>query len=30
MDLSDISIQSQVVFGHVGNNAAIFPMQVNG
>lgn len=27
---SVISIQSQVVHGHVGNSAAVFPMQVNG
>jgi pyridoxine kinase len=25
-----ISIQSQVAFGHVGNNAAVFPMQMHG
>ena len=25
-----ISIQSQVAFGHVGNSAAVFPMQLNG
>src|ERR1700759_1120192 len=25
-----ISIQSQVAFGHVGNSAAVFPMQTNG
>ena len=25
-----ISIQSQVSFGHVGNSAAVFPMQMNG
>src|SRR5207237_6149120 len=25
-----ISIQSQVAFGHVGNSAAAFPMQMNG
>jgi pyridoxine kinase len=25
-----ISIQSQVVYGHVGNSAAVFPMQMNG
>ena len=25
-----ISIQSQVVFGHVGNSAAVFPMQAAG
>lgn len=25
-----ISIQSQVVFGHVGNSAAVFPMQAGG
>jgi pyridoxine kinase len=25
-----ISIQSQVAFGHVGNSAAVFPMQMNG
>src|SRR5215211_5139514 len=25
-----ISIQSQVAFGHVGNSAAVFPMQVHG
>jgi pyridoxine kinase len=25
-----ISIQSQVAFGHVGNSAAIFPMQMHG
>ena len=27
---SVISIQSQVAFGHVGNSAAVFPMQVHG
>ena len=25
-----ISIQSQVAFGHVGNSAAVFPMQLHG
>jgi pyridoxine kinase len=25
-----ISIQSQVVYGHVGNSAAVFPLQMNG
>src|ERR1700754_2957258 len=25
-----ISIQSQVAFGHVGNNAAVFAMQMHG
>lgn len=30
MSLSVISIQSQVVHGHVGNSAAVFPMQANG
>src|SRR3981081_2104135 len=25
-----ISIQSQVAFGHVGNSAAVFPMQMHG
>jgi len=25
-----ISIQSQVAYGHVGNSAAIFPMQIHG
>src|ERR1700726_884387 len=25
-----ISIQSQVAYGHVGNNAAVFPMQIRG
>jgi pyridoxal/pyridoxine/pyridoxamine kinase len=25
-----ISIQSQVVHGHVGNNAAVFPLQARG
>ena len=25
-----ISIQSQVAYGHVGNSAAVFPMQVHG
>src|SRR5258705_13112926 len=25
-----ISIQSQVAFGHVGNSAAVFPMQTHG
>src|SRR5947199_2776645 len=28
--MSVISIQSQVAFGHVGNSAATFPMQVHG
>src|SRR5215475_16060640 len=28
--MSVISIQSQVVFGHVGNSAAVFPMQMHG
>jgi pyridoxine kinase len=28
--MSVISIQSQVAFGHVGNSAAVFPMQVLG
>src|SRR6185312_15959677 len=27
---SVISIQSQVAFGHVGNSAAVFPMQMHG
>src|SRR5690242_5640260 len=27
---SIISIQSQVAFGHVGNSAAVFPMQMHG
>ena len=27
---SIISIQSQVAFGHVGNSAAVFPMQLHG
>ena len=25
-----ISIQSQVAFGHVGNSAAVFPLQMHG
>ena len=25
-----ISIQSQVAYGHVGNSAAVFPMQMHG
>jgi pyridoxine kinase len=25
-----ISIQSQVAYGHVGNSAAVFPMQMRG
>ena len=25
-----ISIQAQVAFGHVGNSAAVFPMQMHG
>ena len=28
--MSVISIQSQVAYGHVGNNAAVFPMQMHG
>jgi pyridoxine kinase len=28
--MSVISIQSQVVYGHVGNSAAVFPMQIYG
>ena len=28
--MSVISIQSQVAYGHVGNSAAVFPMQVHG
>jgi len=28
--MSVISIQSQVAFGHVGNSAAVFPMQLHG
>src|SRR5271156_5434364 len=28
--LSVISIQSQVAWGHVGNSAAVFPMQMHG
>jgi pyridoxine kinase len=28
--MSVISIQSQVAFGHVGNSAAVFPMQTHG
>lgn len=28
--MSVISIQSQVVYGHVGNSAAVFPMQMYG
>jgi pyridoxine kinase len=28
--MSVISIQSQVAFGHVGNSAAVFPLQVHG
>src|SRR6516162_10530584 len=28
--ISVISIQSQVAFGHVGNSAAVFPMQMHG
>jgi len=28
--ISVISIQSQVAFGHVGNSAAVFPMQLHG
>jgi hypothetical protein len=28
--MSVISIQSQVAFGHVGNGAAVFPMQMHG
>jgi pyridoxine kinase len=28
--MSVISIQSQVVYGHIGNSAAVFPMQMNG
>jgi pyridoxine kinase len=28
--MSVISIQSQVAFGHVGNSAAVFPMQMHG
>jgi len=28
--MSVISIQSQVVYGHVGNSAAVFPMQMHG
>lgn len=30
MTTSIISIQSQVVYGHVGNSAAVLPMQVHG
>jgi len=29
-NMSVISIQSQVAFGHVGNSAAVFPMQMRG
>ena len=25
-----ISIQSQVAYGHVGNSAAVFPLQMHG
>src|SRR5437879_12077265 len=28
--MSVISIQSQVAYGHVGNSAAVFPMQLHG
>jgi pyridoxine kinase len=28
--MSVISIQSQVALGHVGNSAAVFPMQMRG
>ena len=28
--MSVISIQSQVAYGHVGNSAAMFPMQMRG
>src|SRR5665213_2916125 len=28
--MSVISIQSQVAYGHVGNSAAMFPMQMHG
>jgi pyridoxine kinase len=28
--MSVISIQSQVAFGHVGNSAAVFPLQMHG
>src|SRR5580658_7426573 len=28
--MSVISIQSQVAYGHVGNSAAVFPMQMHG
>src|SRR5262245_66249533 len=28
--MSVSSIQSQVAFGHVGNSAAVFPMQIHG
>jgi pyridoxine kinase len=28
--MSVISIQSQVAFGHVGNSAAVFPLQIHG
>jgi pyridoxine kinase len=30
LPMSVISIQSQVAFGHVGNSAAVFPMQLHG
>ncbi len=29
-DMTVISIQSQVAFGHVGNSAAVFPLQMHG
>src|SRR5205085_8902721 len=29
-NMTVISIQSQVAFGHVGNSAAVFPMQMHG
>jgi hypothetical protein len=30
LPMTVISIQSQVAFGHVGNSAAVFPMQMHG